>query len=58
MELEQQPGGAQPRPQRRPSSAWKVIGITVGVVALVVGLGFVAFIAWVAIAFSSYGSNK
>jgi hypothetical protein len=42
----------------RPSSVWKVIGTTVAVLAVVVGLGFVGYIALVALAFSSYGSNK
>jgi hypothetical protein len=44
--------------EHRPSSVWKVIGITVAVLAVVVGLGFVGYIALVALAFSSYGSNK
>ncbi|TQJ51429.1 hypothetical protein [Phycicoccus sp. SLBN-51] len=46
------------RRERRPVSVWKVIGITVAVLAVVVGLGFAGYIALVALAFSSYGSNK
>ena len=49
----------QPRVRaHRPSSVWKVIGITVAVLAVVVGLGFVGYIALIAWAVSSYGSNK
>lgn len=58
MEQEQHAGGPQQGEGRRPWSVWKVIGITIGVVAVVVGLGFVGWVALVAIAFSSYGSNK
>ena len=58
MEQEQQVGGSPEGRERRPSSVWKVIGITVAVLAVVVGLGFVGYIALIAIAFSSYGSNK
>ena len=58
MDQEQHGGPYQWRERRPPRSVWKVIGITVGVLAVVVGLGFVGYIALVAIAFSSYGSNK
>jgi hypothetical protein len=37
---------------------WKVIGITAAVVAVVVGLGLVGYVALIAIAVSSWGSNK
>jgi Na+(H+)/acetate symporter ActP len=58
MEHEQHILEEPKRPERRRVSVWKVIGITVAVLAVVVGLGFVGYIALVALAFSSYGSNK
>ena len=58
MEQEQHVGGPPQGQGRRPSSVWKVIGITVAVLGVVVGLGFVGYIALIAVAFSSYGSNK
>jgi Na+/H+ antiporter NhaD/arsenite permease-like protein len=56
---QQQPSEPQP-PRRvwRPSSVWKAIGIGAAIAAALTGLGSVAFIAWIAIAFSSHGSNK
>ncbi|SES11971.1 hypothetical protein SAMN05216199_2069 [Pedococcus cremeus] len=58
MEHEQHSLEQPKRREWRPASVWKVIGITVAVLAVVVGLGFVGYIALVALAFSSYGSNK
>jgi hypothetical protein len=56
---QQQPSEPQPpRRVRRPFSVWKAIGIGAAIAAALAGLGYVAFIAWIAIAFSSYGSNK
>ena len=49
-------GGA--RRQWRPSSVWRVIGIGVAVTAVVAGLGFVGYVALLAMALSSWGSNK
>jgi hypothetical protein len=59
MSQEQQQGDGRSR--RRvwtPASVWKVIGITTAVAAAVVGLGVVGYVALVAIAVSSWGSNK
>lgn len=58
MEHEQHSLEQPRRRERRQPSVWKVIGITVAVLAVVVGLGFVGYIALIALAFSSYGSNK
>jgi hypothetical protein len=41
-----------------PTSVWRAIGIVVAIAAAVVGLGFVGYVALIAVAFSSYGSNK
>lgn len=58
MEHEQHSAEPPKQPGWRPASVWKVIGITAAVAAVVLGLGFVGYVALVAWAFSSYGSNK
>lgn len=42
----------------RPMSVWRSIGIAAAIAAVVVGLGFVGYVAIIAMAFSAWGSNK
>jgi len=56
---EQQEGGPEGRHRTwTPASVWRVIGITAAIAASVVGLGFVGYVALIAIALNSWGSNK
>lgn len=52
------PDGQAPAPRPGGTRVWRVLGITVAVVAVVVGLGFVGYVALIAIALNSWGSNK
>ena len=59
MKQEQQAGDRHGQRRGRTSaSVWKVIGITAAVAAVAVGLGAVGYVAFIAIALSSWGSNK
>ena len=47
-------------PQREPNhrSAWTTVGIVLGIITLLAGLMFLAFMIWAYLAVSQWGSNK
>ncbi len=55
---QEEPERQGPAPRPGGTRVWRVLGITVAVVAVVVGLGFVGYVALIAIALNSWGSNK